>query len=399
MTSCYDWHCGCTKKKRIVSCFFEGSIFVCNEEKGLRIEESMLKKVKHLRNLIRFAKGKQDPIIGPIKAVWEVMNACNARCRTCDRWKEKVDPTILSTEEGKNLIQQLAEIGVLNLTFTGGEPLLRKDIYELIAFAAMQQLSTSLYTNALLLNVRRAKELIDSGLNLIYLSIDGSKPDLNDGLRGINGYFDLAMKALESLKALRSNSHPKIFIACTITKKNAHDLTDIARLVKVNGLDGLSLQLALHAPQIKYCVEDELAFKPGEGAALQAVVDRVLEEYGQYLPMNREYYRHFADYVEKPLTLGEHRNTGGFATAMINPWGDVYPDPLEADNMGNIRHQTFKEIWFGEQACTVRRRVARREHPVNLFDNFISLNFAVESASAMNFHRILKPILNGAQHF
>ena len=359
----------------------------------------MFKQVKHLRNLLRFARGTQEPIIGPVKAMWEVINTCNARCRTCDRWKEKTDPTILSTDEGKSLIRQLAEIGVLNLTLTGGEPLQRKDIYELVAFAKEQQLSTSLYTNGLLLNVRRAKELIDSGLDLIYLSIDGSTPEVNDGLRGINGYFDLTMKALESLKSLRSNSHPKIFVAVTITKKNLHDLEPIARLVKKNGLDGLLLQLALHAPQIKYRVDSDLAFQPGEGAALQAVIDKVVEKYGNFLPMNREYYRHFADYVEQPEKLYAQVNAVGFATTVINPWGDVYPDPLGTDSMGNLRRQTFKEIWFGEQASSVRRRVARYEHPVSFFDSFISLNFAVERASALNFHRLLKPILNGAQHF
>jgi MoaA/NifB/PqqE/SkfB family radical SAM enzyme len=361
----------------------------------------MFKKVKHLRNLLRLAKGNKEPIIGPIKAVWEVLNICNARCRTCDRWKEKSDPTILSTGEGKNLIQQLAEAGVLNLTFTGGEPLLRKDIYELVAFAKQHRLSTSLYSNGLLINARRARDLIDSGLDLIYISLDGSTPALNDHLRGISGYFDLAMKGIESLKSLRNNSHPKIFVAVTITRQNVHDLENMARLVKVSGLDGLSLQLALHAPKIMYRVEPDLALQPGDGAALQAAVDRVVENYGHYLPMNRDYYRHFADYVEQPDRLYEHLNTVGFATAVINTWGDVYPDPLETDSMGNIRQQTFKAIWFGERASAVRRRIASQEHPVSLFDSFISMNFAVERAAAttFNFHWIMKPIFNGAQHF
>jgi MoaA/NifB/PqqE/SkfB family radical SAM enzyme len=381
--------------------FFEDAILPVTAKKGLRIEESMLKQVKHLRNLIRFAKGKQDPIIGPVKAVWEVVNTCNARCRTCDRWKEKTDSTILSTDESKKMIRQLAEIGVLNLTYTGGEPLLRKDIYELIAFAKAQRLSTTLYTNGLLLNVRRAKELIDAGLDLIYFSIDGSTPELNDDLRGINGYFELTMKALESLKSLRSNGQPRIFIAVTITKKNMHDLENIARLTKVNGLDGLSLQVALHAPKILYCVEDELAFKPGDGEALQKIIDQVTEKYAYFLPGNRDYLRHFSDYIEQPQKLYEHPNLVGYATAMINSWGDVYPDPLETVSMGNIRRQTFKEIWFGERATAVRRRIARQEYPVTLFDSSLSMNFAVERATAtvLGFHQILKPIFNGAQHF
>jgi MoaA/NifB/PqqE/SkfB family radical SAM enzyme len=361
----------------------------------------MLRKVKHLRNLLRFARGKQEPIIGPVKAVWEVLNICNARCRTCDRWQEKSDPTVLSTAEGKDLIQQLAGAGVLNLAFTGGEPLLRKDIYELIACARQQRLSTSLYSNGLLINARRARDLIDAGLDLIYISLDGSTPALNDCLRGISGYFELAMKGIESLKSLRNNSHPKIFVAVTITRKNVHDLENMAHLVKVNGLDGLSLQLALHAPKIMYRVDHDLAFLPGDGAAVQEAVDRVVENYGQYLPMNRDYYRHFADYVEQPHEPYAHLNTVGFATAMINPWGDVFPDPLETDSMGNVRQQTFKAIWFGERASAVRRRIASQEHPVSLFGSFIAMNFAVERAAAttLNFHRIMKPIFNGAQHF
>ncbi|MDZ7291254.1 MAG: radical SAM protein [candidate division KSB1 bacterium] len=361
----------------------------------------MLKRVKHLRNLLRFARGKREPIIGPVKAVWEVLSVCNARCRTCERWKEKADPTILTTDEGKDLIRQLAEVGVLNLTFTGGEPLLRKDIYEFVAFAKEYGLSTSLYSNGLLLNSRRAKELIDSRLDLIYISLDGSTPALNDDLRGINGYFDLAMKGIESLKSLRNNGHPKIFIAVTITRKNMHDLENMARLVKTGGLDGLSLQLALHAPQIMYRVDEDLALKPGDGTPLQAMINQVLEHYVHFLPMNRDYYQHFADYVEQPGRLNEHLNTIGFATAMINPRGDVYPDLLETDSMGNIRQQTFKEIWFGERASAVRHRIACREYPISLFDSFVSLNFAVERAAAtmLNFHRILKPIFNGAQHF
>jgi MoaA/NifB/PqqE/SkfB family radical SAM enzyme len=349
--------------------------------------------------LLRLAKGKKDPIIGPVKALWEVLYICNAGCRTCERWKAKPDPAVLSAEEGRTLIRQLAEAGVLNLTFTGGEPLLRKDIYELIVCAKAHRLSTSLYSNGLLINTRRATELINSGLDLIYLSLDGSTSALNDRLRGISGYFDLVMKAIESLKSLRKNGHPKIFIAYTINKQNMHDLENIARLVKTNALDGLSLQLALHAPKIMYKVTEDLAFKPGDGAALQAAIDNLLENYGDFLPMNREYYRHFGDYIEHPQELAVHQNAVGFAMAMINPWGDIYPDPLHTESMGNVRQQTFKEIWYGEQATTVRRHIANRKHPVSLVDSLISLNFALERATLLHFHRILKPILNGAQHF
>ncbi|MEK7729110.1 MAG: radical SAM protein [candidate division KSB1 bacterium] len=360
---------------------------------------SMFKEFKHLKNLLRFAKGGQEPIIGPVKAVWEVLYICNARCRSCTRWQEKPDPEMLSTAEGKSLIKQLAHAGVLNLSFTGGEPLLRKDIYELIACAKEHGLSTSLMSNGLLINERRAKELIQAGLDLIYISLDGSTPELNDSLRGISGYFNLASNAIENLKALRSNSRPKIFVAFTVTKANMYDLENVARLVKSRALDGLSFQPALHLPEIMFKVDDDLAFAPGDGATLQNIVNRVLKLYGDMLPMNREYYRNFASYIDNPQNLRKHSNVAGFAFVNIDPWGNVYPDPLETESMGNLRQQTFEELWFGRRAREVRHRIARWELPIGLFESFIPMNVAIHKMTPFKLYRTLGPIFKMAEHF
>lgn len=359
----------------------------------------MFKQMKHLHNLLRFAKGEQEPIIGPVKAMWEVLYICNAKCRTCDRWQEQPDPRTLATAEGKRLIAQLAQAGVMHLCFTGGEPLLRKDIFELIACAQQNKMATSLFTNALLLNERRAKELINAGLGAVYISLDGSTPELNDALRGINGYFNLASAAIENLKALRSNSRPKIFIALTVTKANMYDLENVARLVKSRALDGLSFQPAVHAPDIMYRIEKDLAFAPGDGAALQNIVNQVVKMYGDILPMSRDYYRQFAAYIDNPQSLKEHGNTAGYAVAMIDPFGNVYPDPFENEAMGNVCEQTFEEIWFGRRAREVRHRIARHEHPAELFESFISMNMAVRRLNPLNLHRTLRPLMKAAQHF
>ncbi len=359
----------------------------------------MFKQMKHLQNFLRFAKGEQEPIIGPVKAMWEVLYICNAKCRTCDRWQEQPDPRTLSTDEGRQLIEQLAQAGVMHLCFTGGEPLLRRDIFELIACARANDLSTSMFTNALLLNERRANELINAGLDAVYISLDGSTPELNDTLRGINGYFTLAIQAIENLKALRSNSRPKIFIAVTVTKANMYDLENLARFVKSRTLDGLSFQPALHVPEIMYRVADDLAFAPGDGAVLQNLVNQVVKMYGDILPMSRDYYRQFAAHIDNPPSLKEHNNIAGYALAMIDPFGNIYPDPLEIAAMGNIREQTFKEIWFGGRAREVRHRIAHREHPVELFESFISMNMAVRRLNPLNLHRTFRPLMKAAEHF
>ncbi|KAA0228852.1 radical SAM protein [candidate division KSB1 bacterium] len=359
----------------------------------------MFKQVKHLQNFLRFAKGEHEPIIGPIKAAWEVLSVCNAKCRTCDRWQEKDDPSMLSTAEGKNLIRQLADNGVMNLCFTGGEPLLRKDIFELIAWAKSCHLSTSLMSNGLLINDRRAKNLIDAGLDLIYISLDGSTPELNDALRGIKGYFELASQGIENLKSLRSNARPKVFIAFTVNKANMYDLENMARFVKSRALDGLSFQPALHLPQVKYRVDEELAFGPGDAATLQTLVERVLKMYGELLPMNRDYYRQFASFIENPHKLREQHSIAGFAFVNIDPRGNVYPDPLETASMGNIREQSFEKIWYGRRASEVRTRIARQELPAGFFESVVPLTMAVQRMTPLRLHRALKPIFTTAEHF
>ncbi len=359
----------------------------------------MLKQVKHLQNLLRFAKGEHEPIIGPIKAAWEVDYLCNARCRTCECWQAAPDARVLSTAEGMDLIKQLAENGVMNLCFTGGEPLLRKDIFELIACAKRHHLATALMSNGLLINDRRAKKLIDAGLDLIYISLDGSTPELNDSLRGIKGYFELASQAIENLKALRSNARPKIYVAFTINKANLYDLENMARFVKARALEGLSFQPALHRPKVRYRVDEELALGPGDAATLQSMVDRVLKMYGELLPMNRDYYRQFATFAEQPHRLWQQHSVAGFAFASIDPWGNIYPDPLETELMGNIREQRFEEIWYGRRAREVRGRIARQEVPAGFFECVVPLTLAVQRMSPLRLHRALKPIFTTAEHF
>ena len=241
--------------------------------------------------------------------------------------------------------------------------------------------------------------LVMTGLDSIYISLDGSTPSLNDKLRGIKGYFELAMKAIENLKSFRGNSRPKIFIAFTVNKANMFDLENVARFVKKQALDGLCFQPVLNLPKVLYKVDKNLMFDESDAQPLQTLVDRVVKLYPDILPLNREYYRQFSSFIDSNQSLSSPHNVAGFAFVSIDPWGNVYPDPNETEPMGNVRKESFRKIWYGHRADEVRDRIAQKKYPEIFYESFLPMNVALQKVTPLTAHRALKPIFHTAEHF
>lgn len=359
----------------------------------------MRKRVKHLTNLLRFKHGALVPTIGPLKTEWEVINVCNSKCNTCLHWKRKPDSTILTTFEGKELIRQLADIGLLNLCFSGGEPLLRKDLVELIDYAKKQALSTSLISNGLLLTERRAIELVDARLDTIYISIDAANATLNDEIRGLKGYFDLAMAAIDNLKAMRRNAAPKIIIKATLTIKNANQLVALAELCVNKGIDGLSFQLAQVLEHSDFIFDDSLLITKNYSSLLLENLDKVITDYKEILTGSLEYYQALRNFIEKPEAWRNCRTVSGFSFAVIDPWGNVFTSPSKISKIGNIREDTFENIWFGQKANEMRKSKANKTEPSYLFEAIGNMSISFSDMSLKRFIKLLRPIFVGTEFF
>lgn len=357
----------------------------------------MKKRVKHLTNLLRFKQGAVEPIIGPLKAEWEVINLCNSKCKTCLQWKRKPDSTILTTFEGKELIRQFSDIGLINLCFSGGEPLLRKDLVELIDFAKKQGLSTLLLTNGLLLTERRARELVDARLDSIYISIDAAYAELNDEIRGLVGYFDLAMAAIDHLKAMRRNASPKIFIKATLTVKNANQLIPLAQLCIKKGIDGLSFQLAQISEPSDFVFDDDLLISKNNSSLLLESWNEVVTEYQKILTGSFQYYQALRNSIENPESWQQYRNVSGFSYVVIDSWGDVFTCPSKINKIGNIREDSFENVWFGQKAHEMRSSMAAKTESSYLFDTIGNMSISFSDLNLKRFVRLLRPIFNGAE--
>lgn len=357
----------------------------------------MRKPFKHLTNLLRFNRGAEIPTTGPIKAEWEVINTCNAKCLTCLHWKEKADSKILSTSEGKNLIQQLARSGLLNLYFTGGEPLLRKDLTELLSYAKKYGLSTALVTNGLLISERRARELVNAKLDTIYISIDAAEADLNDEIRGLNGYFDLALAAIDNLKSMRRNANPKIFIKATISNKNVDQLVRLAELANTKGIDGFSFQLAQILENANFIFDESLLLDQQNRNVFLEQLELLLKDFSHLLTGSFEYYQALQEYIENPESLQKYRSISGFSFAQIDPYGKIFTCPAKDNQIGDFRENTFENIWFGQIANNIRQGKKVNANSSYLFETLGNMNIAVSDLNLKRFFKLVRPILDGAK--
>ncbi|MGC5324143.1 TIGR04053 family radical SAM/SPASM domain-containing protein [Brevibacillus sp. SYSU BS000544] len=166
----------------------------------------------------------------PFIVIWEVTRACALKCLHCRAEAQPLaDPRQLSNEEGKNLIDQIAQMGDPLLVFTGGDPLMRPDLQDLTRYAISKGLRVSMTPSATprvtLDAMAKAKE---AGLARWAFSVDGPNAEIHDKFRGTRGSFDLTVKALANLKELGL----PIQINTTVSRYNADKLEEMAALVE-----------------------------------------------------------------------------------------------------------------------------------------------------------------------
>lgn len=139
----------------------------------------------------------------PLYVAWEVTRVCNARCVHCysDSGPEHHVRGDLSTRDALAVIDQLADAGLLILAFSGGEPLIRRDIFELIAHAAQRGLVVNIASNGALVDARMARRLRGSGVRSVTISLDGADAATHDRIRRFPGLFGKVLHAIESLVA------------------------------------------------------------------------------------------------------------------------------------------------------------------------------------------------------
>lgn len=207
---------------------------------GAEAEElrEIMKDVYWRRGLANVVKGLglfgvKKPFVpgAPFLIVWDVTGACNLRCKHCYA-DAGIKTNELSTDEARRAIDIFAHAGVVSIAFSGGEPLIRPDIYELSKYAVDKGIYVSMATNGTLLNRHTLDKLWKCGVRFLQISLDSADPEIHDEFRGVNGAWN---KTVEGIK-LAVKKGFFVNIAYTMTKCNIKDVPRMIELAEKLGV-------------------------------------------------------------------------------------------------------------------------------------------------------------------
>lgn len=218
-----------------------------------------------LNYLQRVEKYFRNQLSAPLSVAVDLTFSCNAACKHCSvRASENWEGKEMNTEQWMQIIDQVAENKVFTISFTGGEPLLRNDAEQLIAYADKKGLQTLLVSNGYLLDEARAQSLAASGLKTVYISVDGACAETHDEFRQLPGSFDRALNAMNLL--------PKYGITVaaltTLTAYNCREIEDLMHLINSMGIKRHDLMVPMEVgrvtqyPQLRLSIEDYLWLLP-----------------------------------------------------------------------------------------------------------------------------------------
>ena len=300
--------------------------------------------------------------------VWNVTNRCNLRCKHCYiEAEDRKYQDELSTEEAREMINDLAAMKVPVLLFSGGEPLIRQDIYELGQMAAEKGLRPVISTNGTLIDDAVARKIKKAGFQYVGISIDGA-PATHDEFRNHPGAF---ADALRGIRACLNNG-VKTGIRFTVNKYNQDDLPEIFEIIEREGIPRFCMYHLVYAGRGREMADMDTSI--GEKRDILELVSRkTVELYEKGVEVEILTTDNHADGIfllnhikeqqperqeEIEQLLQMHGGcSAGTKFANIDPRGNVHPCQFWQDyTVGNIREKPFSEIWTSDDELMIKLR-------------------------------------------
>lgn len=293
---------------------------------------------------------------GPV-VIWNLTRRCNLTCKHCYALAvDKAFPGELSTDDCFDVLEDLRAAKVPALILSGGEPMVRNDLFKISARAKELGLYVALSTNGTLIDAENVKDIAAADYGYVGISIDGTR-DTHDAFRRKVGAFDASMKGVRLCVA----EGLKVGLRFTMTQDNAHDLPDVLGLMDSEGVDRFYFSHLNYAGRGNHNRKTDAFFKLTRDA-VTLLFDRCLADLQagrdiEYVTGNNDADAvWFLKWVEGrfPDRLDDIRarleqwggNASGLYVANIDNIGNVHPDTMWwHKSIGNVRERAFDGIW------------------------------------------------------
>lgn len=288
-----------------------------------------------------------NKLTAPVGVACEITARCNARCLHCSIPSTTEATGELTTDQWKKIIDEMADIKVFGASFTGGEPLVRKDILDLVKYAHEKGLRVSVATNGYLLDELMIDSLVANGADFFMVSLDGATAETHDTFRGLPGLFERVTSALQLLVD-KKISVGVIAIVTTMNLNEVGDLIDVVKDIGVTRLSLANIRLAGRAAENRYLeptVEDFMKF-----------LSDLYEKDQKIAGIDVKYPNLPAKLYMESIGMDSYRNVveqgkigvcgAGIIGCAISPAGDVKPCDMSGPvNLGNVLEMSLKEVW------------------------------------------------------
>ncbi len=282
----------------------------------------------------------------PLSVQVDLTYRCNEKCVHC--YLDHEDHGEMTTAEIKHLFDQLAEAGVFFLTMSGGEILLRKDFFEILAYARELRFCVKLKTNAVLIRKRQADRIRELGVHSVQISIYSHRAEIHDGITKVPGSLRRSIEAIRFLKA----HGLQVTIANVLMLQNLNDYPGVKALG-----DELGVAVTLD-PTITPKMD-------GDRSLLQLNVD---DEALRRVFRDESLVGNVEEFCAPPAGVNDDALdmlpcSAGHTACYVSPYGDVYPCVQFPLPSGNVRQTAFLDIWRHSDQLNEVRSISARDLP------------------------------------
>lgn len=314
-----------------------------------------------------FGFNRPIQIHAPFLVVWNFTYKCNLNCKHCYSESGNVTKKELTTQEAKKVIDQLSNFGVTSLAFSGGEPLMRKDFFEIAQYAVDSGLYVSLATNGTLLTDKNVKKIKETGIHYVEVSVDGANAKTHDFFRGKEGAFNQTIQGLKNC----IDKNICTCIAITGTKNNLKEIPSVLEMAENMGIDRFTLFNFIPTGRGKEIFQADPS--PQEREDLLKLFNQKLSEKHKIAILSTtpqlarvaiQNYCPTQEDIVMPLAHMEATKINKRAKALadfiggcgagrfycaISPEGNVQPCVFMPQIVGNLKTEKLSDIWLDSQ--------------------------------------------------